>query len=121
MIRLALIAVLVTQTYEGKMSVVDGLSDHACEEARCVALHGMSCEAKKAADKQADEVLQKMDDEYVKAHPKEVAACEAGERAENLKHPNFSRFAFCRTAPWIRNGTSGDIDSAAVKTAQCVK
>lgn len=79
-------AVLITQTYDGKFTITEAPSMHACEEAKCVALEGVPCAgvAKAKAEREAAWRLQeefnhreqaKRDATYLAAHPKRVEQC----------------------------------------------
>jgi hypothetical protein len=114
----AVFAVLIIQTYGGEVHVTEGLSDHACAEAKCVAEWGMTCADAEAQAKATWETMKREDAAYVAAHPKEVAACKARE-AKGHYHMVLPS---CEMSPTVSSAvTFGSMFPSGVRTAQCAK
>lgn len=89
---IAILAVLIIQAPDSRITVTEGLSDHACEEARCVALYGEPCaehhvtEQRQGATSLGWAIISAREDAaWVAAHPKAVLACK-------LKYPQAQSF-----------------------------
>ena len=115
---------LVVVTYGGNVSVTQSLDDHACTEAKSVALYGKSIEAKAADDAAAAKAALKWQAEqdaaqaaWEKANPKIAARCKAHE-------PPDSPLPACGPMSWTTTtymGPIGYLTGDTIKYAECVK
>ena len=124
MIPAVLLSALIVQTYNGEVHVTEGLSDHACAEAKCFAEHAMTCTIYDEMIEDQMKSYERESDVWAKAHPSKMAACaKAGFDTFSCK---MARGWFDPKGHWIGSaaGTSGAPRVMApwdVRMARCVK
>ncbi len=118
----AILVALIVVTNEGKTSVVENLSNHACAEALCILTDSLSCEDRDARDARRLKWQREADETWAKAHPKEVAACEARQRRALVNNHSTAVKLICRAQPpRAESGGWFFEDQTAPKIARCVK
>lgn len=120
MIAFALTAVLIIQTYGGDVKVTEGLSDHACVEALCVAKDGMTCAEREDNERVRAKYQAEAFARWAAEHPNKVASCSLSEMVEG----NTFSIMGCGTDQTHSIGGPTIINSVSVsdvKVARCVK